>query len=798
MGSDFFSGTFAKPIRVWTKTATEEPAFGKLSGILAILLVCVSIVCLEISAHKDHILANCLMNAGFPLFFAMILFLIFQQYNVVYSISIFQLNLVVLAAFILPQVIEPIRRAISGEGYPLELRIMFGLSNIAIVMGALSRIIAFQRVACIISLFLILFASVIDSSLIVVLLMIIHGSLGGIWLWANHRAEFGAYSIVPVDGERSIRGKRNRLLVLGFGVFFGILVMALLAAFVGPSRVILPLWEFFPTSGGTGDMDPFARDGIGDGDEQMAGGNPNSTGNVDTDIFLDSPLPSLFDMQNDMFGEPYKPKDQQRTIAIDGQTNAKEGEKPPADSQRIGRDFSTVRNSPNTPKRDPGDQESRAIFEVEGRTPLHVRVLAYDLFDGKSWNSRLDGKQREGEFINGGEDWMIPAMHSMALEPEMLETHKFRLTKSTGLLVPTPTRMTKFRIKKVGDSSLFAFSQPGIVKMSQRTVPSGITITTQSRLYPRDYHPLPSSVEFPLRDTFPGTKIKVDAEILELVRKWKKDPNFVSDPVDYISKYMVSNYIFDPTADFVFEEKNEGPTNEIRHEGLSKFLFETKRGHSYHFATATANFLWLAGYETRIVNGFYVAPKKYDYLTGMTPVNREDLHFWTEVCLPGGEWYLVETTPGFYPLVSKVPFYKFALGQALMLMQNAWEKRWFGVSFVGFIFVCYIYRYFLFDFFIFQIWKIRRGNDMSTTVKSAISILEWRARWAGFPRPVGMTIRQWLGDCNIGPIDSKDLLDWAVHGDPENGPFSNEESRKTIINLLKFKTITRYKRENNI
>ena len=47
----------------------------------------------------------------------------------------------------------------------------------------------------------------------------------------------------------------------------------------------------------------------------MKGENARSTGMTQSDTFLDSPLPSLYDMFNETYGEPFKPKDQERAIA---------------------------------------------------------------------------------------------------------------------------------------------------------------------------------------------------------------------------------------------------------------------------------------------------------------------------------------------------------------------------------------------------------------------------------------------------------------------------------------------------
>ena len=68
-----------------------------------------------------------------------------------------------------------------------------------------------------------------------------------------------------------------------------------------------------------------------------------------------------------------------------GQTKVNESKKPPADNLRPNREFPTTRRSPREP-RDASDRAARAIFEIQGRTPLHIRVTAFDTFDGVAWH----------------------------------------------------------------------------------------------------------------------------------------------------------------------------------------------------------------------------------------------------------------------------------------------------------------------------------------------------------------------------------------------------------------------------
>src|SRR5438067_13749267 len=103
---------------------------------------------------------------------------------------------------------------------------------------------------------------------------------------------------------------RERLHWLAAFVVVGLVGCVLGLIAVGPQRAARVLGEWLPTSGGTGGYDPFTRGGVNDGDDEVKGDNARSTGMTQSDTFLDSPLPSLYDMFNDRYGEPFKPKDQ--------------------------------------------------------------------------------------------------------------------------------------------------------------------------------------------------------------------------------------------------------------------------------------------------------------------------------------------------------------------------------------------------------------------------------------------------------------------------------------------------------
>jgi hypothetical protein len=420
-----------------------------------------------------------------------------------------------------PFVVERLRRQWTGEGYPLELQMVFALRNVGLGLAAFAVWPLCLRSACVVSLFLMLFAVTLTAHPAVLWLLGLYSATGSVWLmlvyWADLRRSAAVHDVAVLEMQPG----RHRLPWFGTFVVMSVIGCLLAMVALGPQRVARALGEWLPTSGGTGDNDPFARGGINDGDDSVRGNKPRSTGMVETDQFLDSPLPSLYDMTNDLYGEPFKPKDQEWAIPLAGRGQFRESDRPPPDTLRPSRDFATTRRGPRQP-RDASDRAARALFEVQGRTPLHVRAAAFDVFDGVSWQEApvnlstcLLDKER-------GSCWMKVQERTPARVFAESESHRFKIATSFGSLVPTPPHLTRFRVGRVDQASFFAWSQNRILRMAQRKTPSGIVVETDSRTVdPR----LLADVYFPFigsNEESPLTAVptNLDAGILLLVPQW--------------------------------------------------------------------------------------------------------------------------------------------------------------------------------------------------------------------------------------------------------------------------------------
>jgi protein-glutamine gamma-glutamyltransferase len=677
------------------------------------------------------------------------------------------------------------------------LQMVFALRNLGLGLAAFSAWLLCLRLACVVSLFLVLFAVTMTDHPAVMVILAMYSATGSVWLmlvyWTGLRRVFVA-SDSAVDLK--VQTGRERLPWLAMFALIGLVgcVLGLLA--VGPQRAARVLAEWLPTSGGTGGYDPFARGGVNDGDDEVKGNNPRSTGMVETEQFLDSPLPSLYDIANDLYGEPFKPQEQEKAIALDGRTKVIESEKPPPDNQRPNREFPTARQGPRQP-RDPSDRAARALFEVEGRTPLHVRVAAYDAFDGASWHEapvNLRSCLIEQE-VNSC--WMD--VQEIATAPIFAEneSHKFKITSSFGALVPGPPYLVRFRVGRVNRADFFAWGQDRILRMAQRTTPSGIIVETVSRTVdPRKL----DSVRFQPnwhndRLLYAAVPPSLDPEFSSLSRSWTEGQRPGWPQIAAVIQHLRTDYTLDPAAH----------TPEHCPDPLAYFLIQARCGPDYQFACAAAVLLRTLGYPTRLVSGFYVSPEAYDSTTRHTPVVREDLHFWPEVMLASGDWLVIEPTPGYEVLGPNLPWSDRALAALKLLGWWLWEHSAALALCVTGISFLWWKRIELVDGLVRGLVRLFPGPSWRCSVRRVLWLLEHRGRWTGQPRRPAQTRAAWLravmSDQSDPPGEVRNLTsmaEWCAYSTSQTPPWSAVEVRSVCRQVLDEWNLRRWRMAANV
>lgn len=648
-----------------------------------------------------------------------------------------RLSLALGLVLVLPTLVEPFVRSAFGEGFPLEMQLVNGLRALGLSLAGLSAWPRLRRLAGVVALFLALFASAMGDQPAIPYLLAAFALVGGLWLVLEHQAAAGADAAVA-DGE--LRERVPLRLPYREAVVFGVLAVAAAAvAAAGPKRVMLSLGELAPTSGGTGDTDPFARYGVGDGPEETAGDNAKAAGMVETDKMIEDNKDALIDAVNDMYGPPHKPREDQERMVAAGLAQIIQNHGKLPDNRRPSRDFDTGRKGPKSDRK-PLSRDARAVFEVEGRTPLHVRLVAYEVYDpaGGRWR---EGRQPGSRLFDAeGGDWMAVGNLRPATWYSEDDRHRLKAAEPKDNLVPTPTHLTRFRINKVDRPDYYEWKYEGVLALAgRRRTPPGVVVTTGCRtLDPRRL----DGAAFPVAGADGGGAPALGevpppcrADLARLAAEWAGGLPRGWPQVEAVLRRLRAEFTLDPAA--AAPAGHPAP--------VLWFLAESRRGPDYQFATAAALLLRSLGYPARICLGYYAAPAAYDRETDHTPVRATDLHVWPEVLLRDGHWLVVEPTPGYDVLPPLQTWGEWAADRLAVLAAFAARyaaplTAWAGIG----VLLAWRWRR-VWDAVLTLRWVAFPGRTWRQAVLRAATVLDRRGALAGRGRRPTQSLADWAG-----------------------------------------------------
>ncbi len=699
-----------------------------------------------------------------------------------------KLVLVFVLALGFPVLVEPLVREVTGNGLPLELQLVNGLRNVGLVLTALAAWPRVRHLAGVVALFLALFASAMGDQPAIPYLLITFAIIGGVWLVMNHQADLTGSAV----GTVAIVSDRVRLRVPGweFGVLGVLLAITAGVLMVGPRAISIRLGELVPTSGGTGEYDPFSRGGVNDGPEETAGDDPSTAGMVDTDKMIESQQDSLIDAVSDMYGAPHKPRKTQERMVAAGFAEVKQSHNTP-ENKRPSRDFDTSRKGPPNVRKAEG-QDARAIFEVEGRTPLHVRVVAYDRYNfaGRHWQEAAKPSARLIEPDPAGGDWMdVRGGRNLGRWYATDDRHVLKVADARENLVPTPALCIRVRIRRVDKPDYYEWDYDGVLALAGRKrTPSGTVVHTDSRtLDPAD---IPTDGFARIAGKYPTLDVppELAAELARLAQEWAADHPRGWPQVAAVLDRLRTEYQLDGTTRL--PPDHPAP--------VLWFLTESRRGPDYLFATSAALLLRTLGYPTRCCVGFYARPDAFDPLSQHTPVRATDLHSWAEVLLADNNWLVVEPTPGYATLPPLAPWgermWSRAAEFAARIERNA-VPLGLGVIAVSLI---VLYRRRLWDAALTLRWRLAPGRTWDRVALRAAKLLERRAALAGRYRSPTETLSGWanLVRADESLVAAIRLAEWAAYapGQPAPVPDPAEVCRAAVDSW----TLTRFRSTSGV
>ncbi len=656
------------------------------------------------------------------------------------------------AVVVFPFAIELAMRQFAGGSEPFEMLQLTALQLSAVVLAVFSHVPRLSGTAVLLSSFSLLFATTIASTPTPLTRMLagVYGALGLWWLMGAYWDRL-AGTFVASRVERRIPVRVSVIC----GTAMVLLLLAALIGTTGGAAIALP--GFMPTSGGTRWHDPHARSGVDDGDAMVAAKEEAmSFGPVESDLFLDSDMPSLYDTFNGMYGEPPKPnKKQERAIAL-APNDVQENEQQIATTERSGREFSAVRRKVERKRQTIDDRKAAAMLYVVGPVPLHLALERFDTFDGRVWTH--SGEREEEQSIRlerqNGKPWAYLLGTDSSSIHRGIESHAVKIINLKTNRYPSPPQLTAVHIDKLDQPDFFGWTNDGVACMPVRDhIPQLTVLHLRSQgVNLQSLREADFTARFPAvsseRQGHERTAVDIQAE---LVARHLRVPA-TSGAVSQIAAAwtcdiprgwrQVESVVERLRSDFTLDSRAETP--EDCRDVVSHFL-QARRGPDYLFATTAAILLRDLGYPTRLVTGFYADRNRYDHRAGQTTVLAEDVHVWVEVKIDGRTWVPVEPSPGYEPPRESLTWRQH--------VAQVWDSvcQWFGshlavlalalaVAVTG-----WFTRIHWLDGTLTLAFRIAGRIDSRRRVLWTMRLLEYRAWLAGHRRPKCKTLSHWHG-----------------------------------------------------
>ena len=667
---------------------------------------------------------------------------------------------------------EPFQRFFLGHGHPFEVLVMHSQSNLMLALAVCGFRITFQRLAMLIAVFLTIFSCTISNAAGLLPLTVLFAIACLTWLVASWWE--------TVD-RRLVRTEKTRrpLVWLGVSVAAPLLLMLSAAGF-GANTVTTALQGFMPSSGGTGQFDPFSRGGVNDGDALVAGSqNVKSFAPLEDAPFMDSDKPSLYDMFNDLFDEPPKIiKDQQRAVALRPEELLHIHQKM-AEAKQAGREFSLLRSKKKADRKRIHDLDTHAAFYVAGRVPARFRMEIYEHFDGITWyplnDAGSDSETSRWTKIRQIEDrhWLSIPLAGRGFEMHSgSDTHSLKVANLQGNVIPTPPGTVGVSIDRVDRDDMYHVTSNGIVTLRRKTIPEMTPIAVASECVVRDRIAENSLVASLHRNATVTSVLPEGLEtdrIRRLAEQWTSGLPRGWPQIAAIEARLREHAVVD---------RETKPADECE-SPVAEFLFELRRGPEYLFASSAASLLRSLGYSTRLISGFYAHAKNYDSRKQHTAVFARDAHFWCEVFIGSDTWVTVEATPGYEILGPPPTLFERLIQSAQHLWLAAVANAIPLTATVLVLSLLIVYRHTLHERLLTWQWRWLAGGTVEQRTLRLAALIDERLQLAGQPRPAGTTLQRWSRRADLRQVH-KALEQLANRADATRyAPTIDDSSSKT-------------------
>lgn len=645
-----------------------------------------------------------------------------------------------------------VRSVLGADGEATELVWLGMLQHAAVWQAAIATTSRQEWISFLLSCFLAIFGLATSDRTGMVQVVGPFALMAAWWLmaryWNSIEGGFVASQSVPLF--------RMRLLVLSGMVAVSVVVFWIAST---RSNQAMMLDGFMPTSGGKQRADASARQGVGDGDMLVAAQDEAFTfGPVDSDLFLESDVPSMYDLVSEIYGEATnKKRKYARAISLDNQVQ--ESEREGTESKKNSREFSALRTPKDrTTKAKPEGTESRAVVQLIGRTPAWLRLESFDRFEENTWTQseslRLDKRYHEPELhALGDKPWMLLQSPPRDLVYPVRERLAIKVIQFLSPRLLTPSIVTHVHIDRIDQPDFFSWTSDGQLMMPNREHVPQLTVVHQLVQIPQ-LHVLrdPNNPISHLAHTTAahGTSNDPLAHYLQLdsngqsfaerTKVWLEQA--MNDRPQATDWDKVQAIVARCREEFV-EDGTAAPPESCK--DVLEHLWNERRGPDYLIASAAVVAIRNMGIPCRLCRGFYASPRRYDLRSGQTEVMPEDLHTWAEVYVHGA-WLTIEPC-GTYPLPTEHRTWQQWAIQCFWSIQHVVLHRPLWVALVVSAFGLLVYlRQRILESMMCGIWVVVQWLPMKPRIRWTLRLLQWRMWVWGERVPHRATVESWLGD----------------------------------------------------
>jgi hypothetical protein len=394
------------------------------------------------------------------------------------------------------------------------------------------------------------------------------------------------------------------------------------------------LLGFVPSSGGVERGATSARNGLGDGPDEVAGDRADSTGYDQSDRFGETAGDALYDLWVEAYGTPLTdPADRQKMVGLRPDAGRLVDATDREDLRR-GRRFELRREPLRKPSQDTTPARAAALAYVEGRTPLHLRLAVFDWFDGTTWREPA-GPARPAALRAGFE----PGWFTLVDQPDCSafgrrERWTIKLPSPHSAPLPVPPASRALKLGRVDRADFFREAPGGLLRTARDTLPAGTVVEVDAHAFALDQRSDDELVTSKAGRWTSEANTWLATDVRSLVDTWVAGVPPGWSQVDAVVDGLRQRIVLTPGATVSASDP------------LRAILVDRHPADGPHLASAATLILRSLGYPVRLAAGLYADPDAYDAATGQTVVTTGHQHWWPELRLRTGAWVPVEVHPG--------------------------------------------------------------------------------------------------------------------------------------------------------